>query len=105
MFRKQPLLFCSYNKLTLRRVNMQNLDARRVKIFADGADKAGILEMARQANIIASWGSNVYVKIPVMNTRGEPSYGLIRRLSKSGVKLNVTALMTLEQVREGSTAL
>jgi transaldolase len=133
------------------------IQSLRVKIFADGADKAGMLEMARQpyiaglttnptlmrkvgivdyrafaqeiisaipnlpisfevfsdefdemerqANQIAGWGAQVYVKIPVTNTRGEPAYGLIRRLSKAGVKLNVTALMTLEQVRDVSTAL
>jgi len=62
-------------------------------------------DMERQANEIASWGAHVYVKIPVTNTRGEPAYGLIRRLSKAGVKLNVTALMTLEQVRDVSAGL
>jgi transaldolase len=133
------------------------LDTLRVKIFADGADKTGMLEMARkpyisglttnptlmrkagvvdysafareivsaipdrpisfevfsdeftemerQAYEIASWGTAVYVKIPVTNTAGEPTYGLVRRLSSAGVKLNVTALMTLEQVREVSAAL
>ena len=133
------------------------LDVLRIKIFADGADKAGMLEMARkpyiaglttnptlmrkagivdyrafaqeivsaipdrpisfevfsdeftdmerQANEIASWGAHVYVKIPVTNTHGEPAYGLIRRLSKAGVRLNVTALMTLEQVRDVSASL
>ena len=129
----------------------------RVKIFADGADKAGMLEMAsrpyiaglttnptlmrkagitdyrafareivsaipnrplsfevfsddfaemeRQAHEISSWGAQVYVKIPVTNTRGESAYGLVRRLSKAGIKLNVTALMTLGQVRDVSAAL
>lgn len=129
----------------------------KVKIFADGADKAGMLEMAakpwiaglttnptlmrkagiadyrafakdilqaisdkpisfevfsddftemeRQANEIASWGDNVYVKIPVTNTKAESSCPLIARLAKAGVKQNVTALMTLEQVREVSEAL
>jgi transaldolase len=133
------------------------LAALRIKIFADGADKAGMLEMARkpyiaglttnptlmrkagivdyrafvreivstipdrpisfevfsdeftdmerQAHEIASWGAHVYVKIPVTNTRSEPAYGLIRRLSKAGVRLNVTALMTLEQVRDVSASL
>ena len=57
-------------------------------------------EMERQALDIASWGDNVYVKIPVMNTRGEFSGPLISRLSASGVKLNVTALMTADQVAE-----
>jgi transaldolase len=129
----------------------------RIKLFADGADKAGMLEMARlpyvrgfttnptlmrkagvvdyeafarevlqvipdrpisfevfsdefaemerQARQIAGWGPNVYVKIPVTNTRREPSYGLIRRLSEAGIKLNVTAILTLEQVREVAAAL
>jgi transaldolase len=129
----------------------------RVKIFADGADRAGMLEMAqkphiaglttnptlmnkagikdyrtfakeilksvtakpisfevfcddfsemeRQANEIASWGDNVYVKIPVTNTKAENAYALIKKLSKAGVKLNVTALMTLAQVRDVSNAL
>jgi transaldolase len=136
---------------------MQTLQALRIQIFADGADIAGMLEMAgkpyiagfttnptlmrkagvvdyrafareiitaipnrpisfevfsdefaemeRQAYEIASWGDLVYVKVPVTNTRAEPSYRLIRRLSEAGVKLNVTALMTLEQVREVSDAL
>jgi transaldolase len=57
-------------------------------------------EMERQAHEIASWGDNVYVKIPVTNTRGESAGPLVRRLSHEGVKLNVTALLPLEQVRE-----
>src|SRR3954454_15348524 len=129
----------------------------KVKIFADGADKAGMLEMARkpwiaglttnptlmrkagisdyrafakdilqaipdkpisfevfsddfaemerQANEIASWGDNVYVKIPVTNTKSESCCPLVSRLAKAGVKQNVTALMTLRQVREVSEAL
>jgi transaldolase len=62
-------------------------------------------EMARQAYKIASWGKNVYVKIPVTNTRGESSLDLIHQLTHSGVKVNVTALLALEQVRETSVAL
>jgi len=129
----------------------------KVKIFADGADKAGMLdmysrpyikgfttnptlmrkagiadyrafakdilssipdrsisfevfsdefaEMERQAMEIASWGRHVYVKIPVMNTRRETSYELIRRLSHAGVSLNITAIMTLEQVRDVTVSL
>jgi transaldolase len=129
----------------------------KVKIFADGADKAGMLEMAtkswiaglttnptlmrkagvtdyrafardilqaipdkpisfevfsddfaemeRQANEIAGWGDNVYVKIPVTNTKAESSCPLVKRLAQAGVKQNVTALMTLRQVREVSEAL
>jgi transaldolase len=129
----------------------------RVKIFADGADKAGMVEMGalpfisgfttnptlmrkagiadyrafarevldaisdrpisfevfsdefeemeRQAREIASWGDNVYVKVPVTNTRAEPASVVIRRLSAEGIKLNVTALMTLAQVRDVSESL
>src|SRR5438045_3270441 len=126
---------------------MEFLNGLHVKIFADGADKAGMLEMyakpfvkglttnptlmrkagiadykafakdilteipdrpisfevfsdefdgmERQALEIAGWGDNVYVKIPVTNTKGEPAYELVRKLAKYRVKLNVTALMTL----------
>ncbi|MDB5292379.1 MAG: Transaldolase [Phycisphaerales bacterium] len=136
---------------------MSPIDSLRVRIFADGADRAGMVEMAgkphiaglttnptlmrkagitdyrgfaqdilaaipdkpisfevfsddftemeRQAYEIASWGRNVYVKIPVTNTRREPATRLIRRLALAGVRQNVTALMTLSQVREVSAAL
>ena len=56
-------------------------------------------EMEQQALKISKWGENVYVKIPVMNTKMLPSYELIRHLSLEGVKINITAIMTLEQVR------
>jgi transaldolase len=62
-------------------------------------------EMERQAMTIAGWGDNVYVKIPVTNTRAEFSGNLIRRLSQARVKLNITALLTLEQVRRVSESL
>jgi transaldolase len=127
-----------------------NVADLKVKIFADGADKAGMLEMAsksfvkglttnptlmkkagivdykafaleilseinekpisfevfsddfdemeKQALEIASWGDNVYVKLPITNTKGEPIYNLISKLANKKVKLNVTAIMTLEQV-------
>jgi transaldolase len=55
--------------------------------------------MERQALEIASWGENVYVKIPITNTKQVSSCDLIRKLSHSGVKVNATALMTLDQVR------
>ena len=130
---------------------MTALDALKIKIFADGADRAGMLEMyakpfikglttnptlmrkagisnykafaldilseikdkpisfevfsddfadmKRQALEIASWGNNVYVKIPITNTRRQPAYPLIAELTKAGVKVNVTAMMTLGQVQ------
>jgi len=61
--------------------------------------------MESQARYIAAWSANVYVKIPVTNTRRVPMYPLIRRLSQDGIQINVTALLTLEQVREVSKAL
>jgi transaldolase len=57
-------------------------------------------EMETQAMKLASWGQNVYVKIPVTNTRGESSAALIRRLAGRGVKVNATAILTLAQVQE-----
>jgi transaldolase len=55
-------------------------------------------EMERQALEIASWADNVYVKIPITNTKSETCYALVKKLAKENVKLNVTALMTLDQV-------
>ncbi len=131
---------------------MKKIEELKVKIFADGADKAGMLEMyakpyikglttnptlmrkvgitdyrafckdiltvikdkplsfevfsdnfaemERQAMEIAGWGANVYVKIPVTNTRRETCYELVKKLAGQKVKLNVTAIMTLTQVRD-----
>jgi len=70
------------------------------EVFADEFD-----EMERQARWIATWGENVYVKVPVSNTRSESAAPLIARLSRDGIKLNVTAMMTVEQVREVCGAL
>ena len=70
------------------------------EVFADEFD-----EMERQAKLIATWGEPVYVKIPITNTKGESSIPLIQRLSAAGVKLNITAILTLEQVREVVDAL
>ncbi len=55
--------------------------------------------MEKEARKICGLANNVYVKIPVMNTKGEASYELIRKLSKDGLQLNVTAIMTIEQVK------
>lgn len=70
------------------------------EVFADEWD-----EMRRQAREIATWGDNVYVKIPITNTRREPATPLIRELTAAGVKLNVTAICTVDQVRETAQAL
>lgn len=62
-------------------------------------------EMRRQGEKIAAWGKNVFVKIPITNTRGDSALELVRELSAEGVQLNVTALLTLEQVRGVAAAL
>jgi transaldolase len=62
-------------------------------------------DMRRQALTIAAWGDNVYVKIPITDTSGASSLGLVRELSGEGVKLNVTALMTNEQVDASAVVL
>src|ERR1700683_773311 len=129
---------------------MKSLNDIKVQLYADGADKAGILdlyakpyikglttnptlmkkagirdyeafakdilqsvtakpisfevftddfpEMKRQAMKITAWGKNVYTKIPITNSRGESSLPLIAELAKQGLKLNVTAILTLKQV-------
>lgn len=136
---------------------MKSVSELRVQVFADGADKASMLElyrqpyikgfttnptlmrkagitdyerfaldilqhipdrpisfevfaddepeMERQARKIARWAGNVYVKIPVTNTRREPMYDLIRRLSADGIQINATALLALDQVRHVAKAL
>ena len=62
-------------------------------------------EMKRQALEIATWGQNVYVKIPITNTKSVSAAPLVKELAGSGVKLNVTAICTLDQVRETAQAL
>ena len=136
---------------------MKKVEDLKVQIFADGADKAGMLEMyakpyikglttnptlmkkagitdyrafckdilthikdkplsfevfsddfvemERQAMEIASWGDNVYVKIPVTNTKKEACYALVKKLGAQKVKMNVTAIMTMVQVRDVVAAL
>src|SRR2546423_2458592 len=70
------------------------------EVFADEFD-----EMERQAREIASWGENVYVKIPVTNTQRVSSAPLIEMLAGDGIRLNVTAVLTLDQVRTVSASL
>jgi len=66
-----------------------------LEVFSDEIE-----EMEREALKVASWGPNVYVKIPITNTRRESTCGLVRRLAGRGVKVNVTAITTLTQVRD-----
>jgi transaldolase len=101
------------NPTLMRKAGIKDYEAFARDILAAIPDRPISLEvfadefpdMERQARRIASWGDNVYVKIPVTNTRREPSLDLICRLSHSGIKLNVTALLTLTQVRDVVLAL
>jgi len=70
------------------------------EVFSDD-----IPEMVAQARVIASWGRNVYAKLPVSTTRGEPLFEAVRVLSREGVKVNFTAIFTPEQVARGVEAL
>ncbi len=70
------------------------------EVFADD-----FAEMGREARIISAWAPNVYVKIPVTDTSGNPSTDLVRELAAEGVNLNVTGLLTLQQVETIAAAL
>ena len=136
---------------------MPKLSDLKVKLFTDGADKAEIVEMAKQpwiagfttnpslmkkagvsdyelyardlvaavpdrhisfevfsddipemvaqARVISSWGKNIYVKLPVTTTRNEPLFDVVRSLSRDGIKVNMTAIFTGEQVTRAVEAL
>jgi transaldolase len=70
------------------------------EVFSDD-----IAEMVAQARVIATWGKNVYVKLPVTTTRGEPLFDAVRSLSRDGIKVNFTAIFTSEQVARAMAAL
>jgi len=71
-----------------------------LEVFSDDFN-----EMEKQARKIFSWGKNVYVKIPITNSMGDSSINLIKKLSNDGIKLNITALFTEQQVQETISAL
>ena len=71
-----------------------------LEVFSDDFD-----EMGRQARKLTALGANVYVKIPITNTKGESAAPLVRQLTGEGIKLNVTALMTVQQVHTAAAAL
>src|SRR5436189_6192377 len=70
------------------------------EVFSDD-----IPEMVAQARVITTWGKNVYVKLPVTTTRGEPLFEAVRALSRDGVKVNTTAIFTADQVARAIDAL
>jgi transaldolase len=113
MYSKPFIKGLTTNPTLMRKAGISNYRAFAREILAQIRDKPlsfevvcdEFAEMERQALEIAGWADNVYVKIPVTNTLGEASYALIRRLASRGVKLNVTAIMTLAQVRDVVSAL
>jgi transaldolase len=113
MYSKPFIKGLTTNPTLMRKAGISNYRAFAREILAQIRDKPlsfevvcdEFAEMEHQALEISGWADNVYVKIPVTNTRGEASYALIRRLASRGVKLNVTAIMTLAQVREVVSAL
>lgn len=113
MYRKPYIQGFTTNPTLMRKAGITDYETFARDILASITDRPVSLEvfadefedMERQALKIATWGENVYVKIPVTNTRREPSYELVRRLSQQGVKINITALLTLQQVRCAFAAL
>ncbi len=101
------------NPTLMRKAGIADYEAFARDILAEIRDRPVSLEvfadefgeMERQARLIASWGPNVYVKIPVTNTRREPVWESIHRLSHAGIRLNITAILTLDQVCQVAAAL
>ena len=85
----------NYKNYSLKLLNICKIKPISLEVFADNYN-----QMLKQANIINSWGKNVYVKIPVVNSKGNFSGRVIRVLSAKGIKLNITAVYTVNQVRK-----
>ncbi len=85
----------NYKKYSLQLLNICKKKPISLEVFADSFN-----QMLKQANIINSWGKNVYVKIPVVNSKGLFTGKVINKLSKNKVKLNITAVYTVSQVRK-----
>ena len=85
----------NYKNYSLKLLEVCNKKPISFEVFGDTFD-----HMLKQALIINSWGKNVYVKIPVVNSKGLFSGKVIKVLSKKGVKLNITAVYTVSQVRK-----
>jgi transaldolase len=89
--------YTSFAKEVLREITDKPIS---FEVFSDD-----MAEMERQARIIAAWGANVYVKIPIMNTKKESTFALVKKLAAEGIKLNITAILTSAQVAEIAKAL
>ena len=84
-----------YKRYSLKLLKVCKKKPISLEVFADNN-----IQMLKQANIISSWGKNVYVKIPVVNSKGLYSGKVINILSNQGIKLNITAVYTVEQVKK-----
>lgn len=106
MYRNPLIAGFTTNPTLMRKAGVSDYKAFAVDILSHIKDKPisfevfadEFSEMQRQAEMIAGWGENVYVKIPITNTKGETTFELVRALSKEGIKVNVTAILAYEQV-------
>lgn len=113
MAKEKHIAGLTTNPTLMRKAGISNYEGFAKEVLEEVKDKSisfevfsdDLLEMERQAEKIASWGDNVFVKIPVTNTRRISCKPLIKNLSANGVKVNVTAVMTLQQVDEVIEAL
>jgi transaldolase len=100
-----PTLMRKAGVTEYKKFALEILDEIRDKPISFEVFSDDFVEMERQAIEIAGWGGNVYVKLPITNTERQPSYPLVERLVSQGVKVNVTAIMTLDQVRRTAACL
>jgi transaldolase len=104
-FTTNPTLMCKANVRDYKAFALDMLQIVPTRPVSFEVFSDDFAEMERQAHEIASWGPNVYVKIPVTNTKGEFSGPLVKRLAAGGAQVNVTALLTLDQVRRTAAVL
>jgi transaldolase len=111
--RNDAIVGFTTNPTLMRRAGVVDYKAFALEVLAAVGDRPvsfavcadDLSEMNRQAHRIASWGGNVYVKVPITNSRGESTAAVIGDLTRDGIKVNVTAVMTLEQVEVACQAL
>lgn len=85
----------NYKDFALEVLKIVNTKPISFEVFSDELE-----EMFKQAKIISSWGENVYIKIPITNTKGEVTKDVIKSLSSEGINVNVTAIFTIEQIKD-----
>jgi transaldolase len=112
LYRQPYIKGFTTNPTLMRKAGVTDYRAFALRVLASIPDRPISFEVLsddfagieRQAREIAEWGPHVYVKIPVTNTMGVPSVELVHRLSHAGIKVNVTAILTLDQVRDVASA-